>query len=767
MPHMRLPRKDTIICALLCFACALLSFGLFMVQDGGAFTLREDFDFQQLPFTMALHNQIARGGLAGWCWDLDLGASAIQGFGFYELGSPFFWLSMLAPASAFPFVVGWLYILKYTIAGVTAHLLLRRFVSNPQSATVGALLYAFSGFQTTNLLFYHFHDVVALFPLLLIGLERLMQNKRDWPCFALAVCINALVNYFFFVQSVLFLLLYFGFRFGPGLARERRLLPELGRCFALGVLGVGMAAVLIVPSFVYMLSNPRADGSTLSLSNLLWDPWQFLFQLQGFLLPADAMFDHNAVIYQQWTSTSCWLPLVGCSLAIAYARRKRDWLTCLIAALLLICLSPLLTSAFTLFKSVYQRWWYTLVLMLALASAQVVDTPDEYRVRSSVRICLGLVAAFVSVVILGSAAGIVELFHPDRFALYVGIAVAGLGVAALLFARQKTGTPLMPLAIAVASIVSTALTLHFYRQNLITGELLNKISVEEQNMGTLNALELGTQLQTHDAQYRYATGDNRLTLTGNAAGTSSFSSTVSAASGQLDELFDTPASSVWHLNKATVPGLTELLAGRYHITTDPQGKETVDQHVVNGTTYYVTSEDALPLGVLYDRYVTLEDVAELPLEQRALALLQAPAIADANTRAVEGYAKCASTGDLDLSEPVDVLVDRAAPHGVEDFWRNDYGFGFTTDAGTPCLAYLAIPHDAGWTAYVDGSKYDLVIDSAGMMVLPLTAGAHEVRFAYTTPGLTMGIVGSAASWATFIVLCVRLRACGRAVSSAD
>lgn len=771
------PRKDTLVCACLCFATALLSFGLFMLQDGGAFTLREDFDFQQMPFTMGLHNQIVRGGIAGWCWNLDLGASVVQGFGFYELGSPFFWLSMLFPASAFPYVVGWIYVLKYTVAGITAHLYIRRFVGDGRCATAGALLYAFAGFQTTNVLFYHFHDVVALFPLLLIGLERLMEDRRDVVCFTLAVFLNAVTNYFFFVQSTVFLLLYFGFRFGPQLRRERRLLSAIGRCMALGVLGVGMAAVLMVPSFVYMLSNPRAGSPAISLDNLLdnllWDPWQLLFQIQGFLLPADPMYDHNAVIDQQWTSTSCWLPMVGISLTIAYLRDRRDWLVGLLVALFIICLSPLLTSSFTLFTNVYQRWWYMLVLMCALASAIVMSDPSSFRVRSAAVLAALIVAAFAVVVAVGSRMlGVVELFHADGFALQVALALVGIAATFLLLGRDRsTGGGMVPRGssprnrwrvvlgcIAAFAVATTALTIWQYRQNLYEGELLDNISLEEQRMGTLNALALGARLEEIDPQYRYATGDNRLTLTGAAAGVSSFSSTISPASGRLEELFGTPATSVWHLNKSTVPGLTELLGGRYHVTTSPGASDVVARHEVDGVTYCVTSEDACPIGFTARGYVLEEDVEALPMEQRAATLMQAPVVAREDEDLVARYAQRtyvgAVVGPVDFTRDVAPLVTDAQSRAVEGFWRDDRGFGFDVDATEPELVYISVPHDDGWSAYVDGRESPTV-DSAGMTLLPVEAGRHEIRFAYETPGLRVGIWVTVASWLLFAALVAR------------
>ena len=76
-------------------------------------------------------------------------------------------------------MMGFLYILKYMIASITAFYYLKMFVKEEKFAVLGALMYAFSGYQTVNLMYYHFHDVVALFPLLMIGIEKLLREKKS------------------------------------------------------------------------------------------------------------------------------------------------------------------------------------------------------------------------------------------------------------------------------------------------------------------------------------------------------------------------------------------------------------------------------------------------------------------------------------------------------------------------------------------------------------------------------------------------------------
>ena len=83
---------------------------------------------------------------------------------------------------------------------LTSYFYIRRFVRTDEYAIIGSLCYAFSGFATYNIFFNHFHEAMVFFPLLLIGVEELVQNRRR-GVFALAVAVNCIVNYWFFTVS--------------------------------------------------------------------------------------------------------------------------------------------------------------------------------------------------------------------------------------------------------------------------------------------------------------------------------------------------------------------------------------------------------------------------------------------------------------------------------------------------------------------------------------------------------------------------------------
>ena len=234
-----------------------MTFGYFIIREKGFFTVVADFNSQQLTFATAVWNMLHSGNAGEWIWNIDLGSSFVNTFSFYNLGSPFYWISLLFPRGSFPYLAGFLYILKYVVAGMTAYLYLRLFAEDRRYAVIGALLYAFSGFQTTNLEFFHFHDVTAVFPLMLLGLELSMKDKRRRPAFVFAIFLNCLINYFFFIQEVIFLVVYYLVRY-HGLG-WKEFLKGIANCLLCGILGVGMASILFIPAVLYLLGNARSQ----------------------------------------------------------------------------------------------------------------------------------------------------------------------------------------------------------------------------------------------------------------------------------------------------------------------------------------------------------------------------------------------------------------------------------------------------------------------------------------------------------------------------
>ncbi len=155
-------------------AVAMLAICPFLLRNNGYLAMSHDFSAQEIPFHILMDDTVRSGNLL-WSWAIDLGGNFIEAFSFYNLGSIFVWLEWLFPTDAIPIVMAWMIIFKFAVAGATSAGWLGRYLRSRTAIIFASVLYAFSGFQCTSIVFYHFQDVVARFPLLLIGLEKLIE----------------------------------------------------------------------------------------------------------------------------------------------------------------------------------------------------------------------------------------------------------------------------------------------------------------------------------------------------------------------------------------------------------------------------------------------------------------------------------------------------------------------------------------------------------------------------------------------------------------
>ncbi|MEG2204170.1 MAG: YfhO family protein, partial [Oscillospiraceae bacterium] len=347
-----------------------------MIYNKGYFLYLGDFNVQQIPFYKLAHEAVRNGELF-WNWKTDLGVNFIGSYSFYLLFSPFFWLTLPFSTEFVPHLMGPLLILKTACAALTAYLYIKRFIRDQGWAVIGSLLYAFSGFMTFNIFFNHFHEAAIFFPLLLVALEELVTNNRR-GFFALMVAVNCLVNYWFFLGEVVFVVLYVLLRMitgGWGCT--------FGKFCAIAlesVLGVAVAMVGLLPSVLALVGNPRTGGENLLTG---WLMWIYGFNqrlpaiIQSFFFPPEMPSRPNFFpdMGAKWSSLSAWLPLFSATGVIAYCKSRRgDFHKRMIVLSMIMALVPVFNAAFVMFNnSYYARWFYMPILMMCVATASALE----------------------------------------------------------------------------------------------------------------------------------------------------------------------------------------------------------------------------------------------------------------------------------------------------------------------------------------------------------------------------------------------------------
>jgi uncharacterized membrane protein YfhO len=735
----------------------------FVIIDGGYFVFYGDYNAQQIPFYKVCINAVHSGNF-GWNWQTDLGASLIGSYSFYTLGSPFFWFAALFPVSWSQYLMAPLLALKLAFSSLFAFIYIRRFVTKPQNALIGGILYAFSGFSLYNIFFNHFHEAIVFFPLLLIGLEEAVINKRR-GMFLLTVALNAFVNYFFFVGECIFLVIYFIVR----LAADKRFRVSLGGFFCLAfesVVGVTVAGILFVPSIFQVLDVPRSTS--------LISDWGFLFyeipQRYGLIL--ESMFfppEPAARSYMfplanaKWSSVAIYLPLFSMAGVIAFVKdARKHWARVLIVICLVMVFVPGLNAAFSLFNSnFYTRWFYMPELICCLATVYALEH-EEIDISFGNKVCavivtiMSLLVIFVPMSITEETIvdGVTEswthyvpryLNKQVAYVLYLVIAIS-LGtillLRILLKQRKKISSELFTKRITCATIICCmVLGYYFVGYGRILGPYI----------GVYNEV-LSADIKIDDPDfYRMESVDeiNNVNMLWGMSSITSFQSIVPASTFELYEFLgeDRSVNSQPDTDDYALRALTRV---KYLIMSsdidDDTRKEIENSYKIyeymetqGGYDIYKT-DYALPMGYAYDSYVTESQAntsgAADRLMMRAVILSneQAEKYSDILSPLDESLVKVTTFSQFkkDAAERID--------EGVVQFSVNNNGFTAMSNYSDEKLVVFSVPYDDGWTAYVGGEEVEIEQVNVGFMAIRVPAGAQEISFEYRAPGLNLGIL---------------------------
>ncbi|MGN0639612.1 MAG: YfhO family protein [Oscillospiraceae bacterium] len=728
----------------------------FVIIDGGYFIFYGDYNAQQIPFfkhcVEAVHN-----GTLGWDWGTDLGANFVGSYSYYTLGSPFFWFMTLFPADFAPYLMAPLLCVKFALISLFAFTYIRRFVTKPQSALIGGLLFAFSSFNLYNV-FFQFQDAFMYFPLLLVGLEEFVVNKRK-GLFALTVAINCLANYFFFIGECVFLVIYFIIR----CAMDKRFRVKIGEFFLLAaesVIGVLIAGILFVPSIYQVLDVPR---STNILKN-----WNFLFfsneQRYGLLIesmffPPEVSARNNMFTEAnaKWSSVALYLPLFSMAGVIAFIKgAKKHWAKVLLGVCLLMSFVPGLNAAFTLFNdNYYTRWFYMPELICCLATAYALERED-FDINFGNKVCAGVVGVMSVLALLAPFTTKVkntegketEVIVPRFLAkmdatVYVQIFIAVASMICLFFVirTRKTSSKKFFVNTVTASVIAASMVLGYYFIGI--GRLIGP------EIGRFNQI-VSAEFEIDDPDFYRIEGVNETNNFNMFCGSSSLKSFTSIIPGSTFDLYDTlgikrsvnSAPEYSYYAFRAFSRVKYLMIPRDMNSTKRtdaiEDLEIYEYFDTQGEYDIYKTDYALPMGFAYDTYFPIDSVKgatyadKLMVRSVFLTDEQIEKYGDILTKDKTDFVYSKNQFLLDAKEKI--------KNGVIQFSVTKEGFTAKTRYDSEKLVCFSVPYCKGWSAEINGVPAEVDKINGGLCGIRVPEGLCEITFTYRTPGLTVGII---------------------------
>ena len=699
---------------LLSFVLGFLIIIPWIISGKGVFTFLADYNTQQIPFNIYMNNAISNNNYL-WNWYNDLGASFIGSFGLYNLFSPFTMILWLFPAKFVPYLMGPVFMLKYGVAGLTSYMFLRRYVKNYKYALLGSILYAFSGFQLTNILFYHFHDVVAFFPLLLYSLDKLViENKKG--TFLLSVALNAITNYYFFIGQVVFVLIYYII---TNITKSYKWsFKNFMAIFVESVLGLGITAFLFIPSIYFVLGNPRIDGSWTLQSMLIPNITNVAELIRSFVMPNESM-NYRAIISEaNFCSVESYLPFVSAILWLSYLIKKpKKWSNILMVILLIFMFIPILNSSFSMFTTAYYiRWFYMAILIMVLNSIKVLD--ENISLKSGLIVNILLIIASLCLAIYICKDGTL-IYNQESFIVIIIFMILNIFLLCLIFEYKKYKELLLFIGI-VFYILS-------YGNYFIYNN--KKIAAYEEPITTLKSLNnvvegLEENVRYNSNNYFYNIGlySKRMFVTSwnsNIEGSSfNFYNSMGINRGVSTQI------SIYDKD------LQEFLSIKYIILDylDENLIQLYGEPIEENKYYIYINENYKPFGIDYNYYILESDFNKIANENKSNILNNAVVI---NKEQLKKYNNILTEYEQGVENESDLYQN--------EFTLTNDGFKANIKSSKEKVIVYTVPYSDGWTATIDGTTTEIEKVDGGLMAIKIKKGENKIEFNYYPPGLKIGL----------------------------
>lgn len=654
-----------------------------------------------------------------------------------------------------------LYMLKLFLAGAFFFAYLRRLRVDPTLASIGALAYAFGNYAVIN---EQWDALVILqFSAYLYFLESYFRTSRGWFAVAagLVVCAGGPFEPYVFA---LLTLVYLPARMLLLDTRDdaRPLLPTLLAFAVLGALGAMLMAVVQVPNILFLLDSPRVSGdhakfSTLAEKLLSLNSARTIGAEFAGLFGKDLLGTANAYRgYQNWFEGPGFyvgMLMLVCApqlLSPSATRRERWGLVAGVVLLAAYLVWPAVRHAVYGFGHTGFRistLWVSAGIVLA-------------GVAGLRRACLSGVwrpgVAIAAAAIGCALAGAVWL-SPGPIAkgyLCLVLAFAGMYLGLLWIQAGKRPGPALATVLCVmvaAELLLAAAPAFVDRRTVDTdGVAANGRRYDD---GTAEAVALARAHGGEDEFYRIEKTFNSVFLNDALVqgyhGTKSYFFHGKSITRFVDSLrLPRRHPRANYISTMTSrPAILDLLGVRYILSRDMKPAKDKANRLVGsaGDIHVFLNGNARGVAHLYRNVVGESVLADVRPKKRDQALLDWLVVEDpdpmwATLAALESAPATQPTPDADRVH-VRLVDDRA--------------LDITVQATRPAALLVAMPHDRGWEARVDGRPVAMTRAQYGLTALPVPAGNSLVELRYEVPGRRVG------QWLSLAALLALLALAGR------
>ena len=377
-----------------------LGFYLIMLAENNfSLAYGGDYSAQYIPMGYHVwdyfHDWFKTGHFNLFDSSIYLGVNSIGSNAYYGLFSPFNIIIIILPRSFVPQALAISSIVKLACAGLFFSMYMKRaFGVKDLVARACGMAYGFAGWGAFYLWYNNYQDVLVFFPLILLGIERVLKDNKPWTLctgvFFLFIC-----NYVLAVSYIICAFFYAMFRFFQMIRTKTATdnLKTLGLGFVGFAGGILMSMLVFGPAIMATLSSPKlGDSYTVSYLDSLkeylkqgnfkklfdqlfsWKvakdqhnniiPRRVYYPIIEFFFPATTCRSLPTLYIQSWdfddmaVSLWCYVPFIMFLVpSLIQSGKEKKWSHFIGFALFLLCLfTPFMYYLTMGFTNGYARW---------------------------------------------------------------------------------------------------------------------------------------------------------------------------------------------------------------------------------------------------------------------------------------------------------------------------------------------------------------------------------------------------------------------------
>lgn len=239
-----------------------------------------DMYHQYIPFLSELQYKLQEGGSLFYTWN-GAGGSNFWNLLAYYGASPLNLLLVFFPQKLIVEGVSVILLIKVGLSGSFMAIYLNNTERGGGCAVMGfSTLYALCSYVMAYYWCIMWIDAVALLPLCMLGLSRLIDNGKT-VMYTVSLALIVFINYYMAIMVCIFIFFYYPVRYFIQVKNGgvRRCLVTLGNAVFHSVLGVLMAGIMLIPTYLSMQSTYYISSDMPADTVFYNDPIDILNQL--------------------------------------------------------------------------------------------------------------------------------------------------------------------------------------------------------------------------------------------------------------------------------------------------------------------------------------------------------------------------------------------------------------------------------------------------------------------------------------------------------